>query len=88
MPVLWAVFYDFHSLMNNEILYTQMPSYIYNKFDKLTENDLKEIDELAKLMLNPDENFDELVNMWNTEKKFRILNGPLIGDDDHVKNSN
>ena len=69
MPVLWAIFYDFHSLMNNEILYNQMPSYIYFKFDKLTEKDFEEIDELA--------------NIWNTKKKFRILNGPLIGDSDH-----
>lgn len=84
MPVLWAIFYDFHSLMNNEILYNQMPSYIYFKFDKLTEKDFEEIDELAKLMLEPDKNFDELVKIWNTKKKFRILNGPLISDSDHV----
>ncbi|OGY55550.1 MAG: hypothetical protein A2912_00555 [Candidatus Buchananbacteria bacterium RIFCSPLOWO2_01_FULL_40_23b] len=84
MPVLWAIFYDFHSLMNNEILYNQMPSYIYFKFDKLTEKDFEEIDELAKLMLEPDKNFNELVKVWDTEKKFRILNGPLIGDTDHV----
>ena len=83
MPVLWAIFYDFHSLMNNEILYNQMPSYIYFKFDKLTEKDFEEIDELAKLMLAPDKNFDELVKIWDTKKKFRILNGPLIGDNDH-----
>ncbi len=84
LPVLWAVFYDFHSLMNNEILYNQMPSYVYFKFDKLTEKDFKEIDALAKLMLEPDKNFDKLVNLWNTKRKFRILNGPLIGDSDHI----
>ena len=83
MPVLWAIFYDFHSLMNNEILYNQMPSYIYFKFDTLTEKDFEEIVELAKLMLKPDKNFDELVKILNTKKKFRILNGPLIGDSDH-----
>ena len=85
MPALWAVFYDFHSLMNNEILYDQMPSYISFKFDKLSEKDFEEIDELAKLMLESDKNFDKLVKIWNTKKKFRILNSPLIGDDDHVK---
>ena len=63
----------------------QTPSYIADKFDKLTEKDFEEIDELAKLMLNPDENFNTLVKIWNTQQKFRILNGPLIGDDDHVK---
>jgi len=85
MPVLWTIFYDFHSLMNNEIFYNQLPGYVYFKFDKLTEKDFKEIDELAKLMLDPDKNFDELVNIWNTKKKFRILSSPLIGDNDHVK---
>lgn len=85
MPVLWAVFYDFHSLMNNEILYNQMPSYIHYKFDKLTEKDLEEIDELASLMRGPDNNFDSLVRIWNTKRKFRILNGPLIGDGDHIQ---
>jgi len=85
MPVLWALFYDFHSLMNNEILYMQTPCYIANKFDKLTEKDFEEIDELAELMVEPDKCFDELVEIWSTKKKFRILNGPLIGDNDHVK---
>ncbi len=85
MPVLWAIFYDFHSLMNNEILYLQIPYYIADKFEKLTEKDFKEIDELAELMIEPDENFDKLVHIWNTKKKFRILNSPLIDDDSHVK---
>jgi len=85
MPVLWAVFYDFHSLMNNEILYMQTPYYVANKFEKLNEKEFEEIDELAELMLDPDKNYDELVKIWNTKKKFRILNSPLIGDDSHVK---
>lgn len=84
MPVLWAVFYDFHSLMNNEILYLQSPSYISNKFETLTEEDFQEIDQLAQLMLNPDGNFDELLDIWHNKKKFRILNGPLISDRDHL----
>lgn len=84
LPVLWAVFYDFHSLMNNEILYLQAPYYIWNKFDKFTEKDFEEIDELANLMLEVDKNFDKLVDIWNTNKKFRILNSPLIWDDDHI----
>ncbi|PID99508.1 hypothetical protein CSA80_01980 [Candidatus Saccharibacteria bacterium] len=84
MPVLWAIFYDFHSLMNDEILYTQMPRYIAYKFEELTEKDFEEIDELAELMQNPDRNFDALVKIWNSEKKFRILNSPLVGDDSHV----
>jgi len=86
MPVSWAIFYDFHSLMNNEIIYFHGPNYSrISEFGKLKEDDLKEIDELAELMLNPDENFDELKENWETKKKFRILSGGLIGDKDHVK---
>ncbi|MFA7314417.1 MAG: transglutaminase-like domain-containing protein [Candidatus Magasanikbacteria bacterium] len=84
MPVMWELFYDFHCLMNNEITYTQMPSYVHSKFDKLTEIDFKKLDELAELMLDPDKNFNKLFKVWNTKKKFRILNDTLIGDVDHI----
>ncbi|MDR2777764.1 MAG: transglutaminase-like domain-containing protein, partial [Rickettsiales bacterium] len=84
MPTLWELFYDFHSLMNNEILYMQEPYYIQNKFEQLTEEEYAEIDKLAELLQNPDKNYYQLLTLWDTEKKFRILNGPLIGDKDHV----
>ena len=78
-----AVFYDFHSLMNNEISYKFQPAYIDEKFDMLTERELCKIDELCELMRNPDENFKALNELWNTCKKFRILNSPLVGDWDN-----
>lgn len=81
-----AMFYDFHALMNNEISYEFQPSYIAGKFDKISEDNFKEIDSLAKLMINPDENFDALCEIWNTNRKYRILNSPLVGDcDNNVK---
>jgi len=73
-----AMIHDFHCLMNYEILYMQQPLYISNKFDKLTEADFQGIDELAQLMISPDENFNDLEKIWNTDKKFRILNGFYI----------
>lgn len=78
-----AVFYDFHSLMNNEISFEFQPAYIAGKFEKLTEDDFREIDSLARLMVDFDANFDALCDIWNTDKKFRILNSPLVGDWDH-----
>lgn len=78
-----AIFYDFHSLMNNEISYNFQPYYISGKFEQLIETELKEIDDLAELMLEPDKNFKKLVKIWNTEKKFRVLNSPLVGNEDH-----
>lgn len=74
----WALFYDFHCLMNNEIIYTHNPKYLFTKWDALAENELKELDKLAKAMLKPDENFDELTHLWETEKKYRILAGGLL----------
>ncbi|PIV68061.1 MAG: hypothetical protein COS07_05350 [Candidatus Aenigmarchaeota archaeon CG01_land_8_20_14_3_00_37_9] len=86
MPAMWEIFYDFHSLMNNEIIYFHNPNYSrISEFNKLKEKDFKEIDDLAELMLDPDKNFQDLKKIWNTKKKFRILSGGLIEDKDHVK---
>ena len=46
--VIWTVFYDFHALMNDEISYLFQPSYIDGKFEKLLEDNFKEIDSLAR----------------------------------------
>ena len=78
-----ALFHDFHCLMNQEILYEQIPSYVHRKLGNLSSTELEEIDDLAELMIAPDENFNELSSIWDTNKKFRILNSPLIGDTDH-----
>lgn len=78
------VFYDFHAIMNNEISYKFQPCYIDDKFDLLSENDLVEIDSLARLMLEPDKNFDKLISIWNSNRKYRILNSPLVGDGDNL----
>lgn len=78
-----AVFYDYHSLMNNEISYLFQPAYIDWKVDWLNESDLAEIDHLAGLMLAPDKNFNALCDLWKNNRKFRILNSPLVGDLDN-----
>ncbi|MFA5932801.1 MAG: transglutaminase-like domain-containing protein [Microgenomates group bacterium] len=74
----WELFHDFHCLMNNEVIYLQGPSYGWNRMNKLTEEELEEIDNLAQLMQNPDDNFDKLEKVWETNKKFRILKGGLL----------
>ena len=79
MVIAWELFYDFHSLMNSEILYLHRPAMAYDgNFEKNTEEKLKEIDELARLMQKPDDNFDKLVEVWNTKKEFRLLKGALL----------
>lgn len=68
-----GLFYDFHSLMNDEIIFLHIPKYICQKDYNLSELELKELDELAKLMLNPNDNFNKLLEIWNTNTKFRIM---------------
>lgn len=72
-----GLFYDFHSLMNNEIIFLPMPKYIQDKDFELSEEEYKELDCLAKLMLNPNENFEKLQDIWENNSKFRIISGAL-----------
>lgn len=77
--VAWELFYDFHCLMNDEIIYQHTPEMThFSKFDTLSEEQLGEIDNLAKLMQKPDDNFDQLNNIWETKKEFRLVKGGLI----------
>jgi hypothetical protein len=79
MVVAWELFYDFHCLMNNEVIYLHIPGFVsYKNFNNLSEEELNEIDELAKLMQSPDENFLKLKKIWDTNKKFRTLSGGLL----------
>lgn len=72
-----ALFYDFHSLMNDEIIFDFVPRYVLEKNFNLTEDELNELDGLANLMLNPDNNFKELQEIWDSNLKFRIMSGGL-----------
>ncbi|MDD5193321.1 MAG: transglutaminase domain-containing protein [Candidatus Nanoarchaeia archaeon] len=77
--VAWSLFYDFHCLMNNEVIYSHLPPFtFYANFPKLSEKDLKEIDKLAELMKDPDKNFNEIKNIWENKKEFRLLKGGLL----------
>ncbi len=81
--VIRYLFYDFHALMNDEISYLFQPCYVDGKFDSLAADDFAELDALARLMLDPDRNFDELRLIWDTNARFRIMNSPLVGDWDN-----
>lgn len=77
--VLWSLFYDFHCLMNNEIIYIHNPKYgTYESFANLNDTEKAKIQGLATLMLNPDDNFGQLKEIWNTDKDLRILTGGLL----------
>jgi len=74
---LHGLFYEFHSLMNNEIIFLHLPKYIKEKNFILSEEEYKELDILANLMLDPDSNFYKLQKIWHTNEKFRILKGGM-----------
>lgn len=72
-----GLFFDFHSLMNDEIIFLHLPKYIIDKNFKLSEEEFIELDNLAKLMLDPDKNFDALLGIWENNEKLRIMSGGL-----------
>lgn len=72
-----GLFYDFHSLMNDEIIFLHIPKYIKDKDFELTEQEYLELDELANLMLNPNVNFKKLKDIWENKLKYRIMCGAL-----------
>ena len=72
-----VLFLDFNALMNIELPYRYTPEFVFeNNFETLTNKDYAELDNLAKLMLDPDKNFDKLKHLWETNEKFRLLHGP------------
>lgn len=83
----YSLFFDFHALMGNEISYLFMLSYIDDdsEFFSLSTEDLKELDDLATLMLDPNKNFDTLRYLFFNNKRFRILNTPLLSDKEHLE---
>ena len=72
-----GLFFDFHSLMNDEIIFLHLPKYIVDKNFKLSEEEFIELANLAKLMLDSDKNFDALLSIWENNEKFRIMSGGL-----------
>ena len=82
-----SLFYDFHALMNDEISYLFFPVFLSTdeKFDSLSQEELKELDELATLMLDPDANFKKLKEIFDNNRKYRVINTPLLDDDDHIE---
>lgn len=72
---LRALFYDFHSLMNDEIFFWHVPAYLAKKDMEPSLDEYEELDELAKLMFNPDENHEALCEVWEREDKYRIVAG-------------
>ena len=73
--------YDFHALMNHEISYVFFPRCMEGFLEQgepLSGEALMLLDKLAELMIEPDENYQKLEELWQTERCLRELRGPLV----------
>lgn len=79
LVLLWSLFYDFHSLMNQENPYVNSPQWGNPyQFANLSSTQLAKLDYLAQLLCDPDGNFEQLVKIWETDKDLRLLGGGLL----------
>jgi len=75
----WALASDFHCLMNNEIIYNHGFSFVNRDIFKSQDNEkLTVLDKLAELMKSPDENFEKLQYLYETNRDYRLLAGSLL----------
>lgn len=72
-----VLFYDFHCLMNDELIFALVPKYLVDQDFQLSDAEHAELDQLAEAMLDPDHNFDTIQKIWNENGKFRIMSGGL-----------
>lgn len=79
LAIACHLYYDLHCLMNNEVIYMHAPEHIsHNKFQTLSQAELTKIDDLARLLQEPDKNFNALKNLWQTDRSIRLLKGGVI----------
>lgn len=67
------LFMDFHALMNNEIFYSYQPLYLRNGIQALSESELCELDYLAELLANPDQNMEQIRQLQDQNPKLSVL---------------
>ena len=75
------LFYDLNALMNEELTFSFKPFW-WDRFETLTEQDLCGIDHVAELLCDPDAHFEELSEIWNNDRKWRLFCSPLVGEND------
>ena len=84
----WSLLMDFHALFHDEINYVTLPVFLYECYDdiyKVKKKTLKELDNLARLMLDVDGNFYKLKEIWENNKKFRSVASQLNGPQLHLE---
>jgi len=68
--ILGTIYQDFLCVLGYEPLYWEYPEtqYLTENIDSLNPQRLKVLDEIALLMNNPDENLNELIEIYKKNK--------------------
>ncbi len=64
---------DFHALLNNEIFYSYQPLCLRGGIQTLDESELRELDELAELLAEPDKNITQIEHFRDANEKWSVL---------------
>ncbi len=60
-------------MLNNEIFYSYQPLYLRGGVQALSEKELCELDELAKLLAEPDQNIGQIEHLREVNEKLFVL---------------
>lgn len=73
------LFMDFHALMNNEIFYSFQPKYLRRRFHLLSQDEMDELDGLARLILQSQDSiiYKKQELMEHYEKFFILTNSSM-----------
>lgn len=58
--------------MNNEIFYSYQPLYLRNGIQAVSESELCELDYLAELLANPDQNMEQIRQLKDQNPKLSV----------------
>ncbi len=74
--------YDFYALMNHEVSYVFHPKamapFLLREEESLPAGLLSLLDHLAELLLEPDDQFEQLLALWENSRELRLLSSPLV----------
>jgi len=77
------LFLDFMALMNFEVNYKFVPMAFNKNIEYLSESELQELDYLATMLLDINKNFNKLKELYDKTPKYRMLNSPLVDNEDY-----
>ena len=65
--------HDFFACLNEELIYWQGPEIFYKDVDKLNKDELKLLDDIARLLFIPENNLDKLLRLKSDRKELQNI---------------